>query len=98
MQTTHSAAALDRVVVGQHRRAETFSQLVAGESVLSCLSDPATRVLDLKPALSELKAKDRSRYERLYYQVGRHMTAEGNQFVALEILKILTQGEAQVDP
>jgi hypothetical protein len=79
------------IVLGQHQHGETFSQLMAGESVLSCLSDPATRVLDLQPALSELKAKDRSRYNRLYHQLGGHMTAEGNQFVALEISKILTE-------
>jgi hypothetical protein len=42
----------------------------------------------LKPALSELKAEDLSRYNRLY---NRHMTAEGNQFVALEISKIVTK-------
>ena len=79
------------IVVGQHQDRETFSQSVAGESALSCLSDPATRALDLKPALSELKAKDRSRYDRLYQTPRGHMSAEGNQFVAREILKILTQ-------
>ena len=42
----------------------------------------------LKPALSELKVEDLSRYNRLY---NRHMTAEGNQFVALEISKIPTK-------
>lgn len=64
---------------------------LAVKGVLSCLSDPATRVLDLAPALSELKAKDPSTYDRLYKPSGGHMTAEGNQFVAREILKILTQ-------
>jgi hypothetical protein len=42
----------------------------------------------LKPALSELKAEDLSRYNGLY---NRHMTAEGNQFVALEISKLVTK-------
>jgi hypothetical protein len=42
----------------------------------------------LKPASSELKAEDLSRYNRLY---NRHMTVEGNQFVALEISKIVTK-------
>jgi hypothetical protein len=58
---------------------------------------PATRVLDLKPELSKLKAKDPSRYDRLYYRTGNHMTAEGNQFVALEIFKFLTQRSTEVD-
>jgi hypothetical protein len=67
--------------------------------VLNCLSDPATRVFDLKPALSELKAKDMSRYSGLNMPPQRwaHMTAAGNRFVALEILKILTHGSTQAD-
>jgi hypothetical protein len=76
------------IVLAQHGEIETSWESMAGESVLSCLSDPATRVLDLEPMLSELKAKDLSRYKRLY---NGHMTAEGNQFVAFEISKILTQ-------
>jgi lysophospholipase L1-like esterase len=85
------------IVLIQHPPEDTISDLMAVERVLSCLSDPATRVLDLKSALSELKAKDPSRYQRLYLPDAGHMSAEGNQFVALEILKILTQGEAHDD-
>ena len=77
------------IVLAQHGEEETSWESMAAESVLSCLSDSATRVLDMAPALSELKAKDPSRYHRLYNQ-SRHMSAEGNQFVAHEILKILT--------
>jgi hypothetical protein len=44
-----------------------------------------------QPALSELKAEDPSRYHRLYFPNDGHMTAEGNQFVAREILPILTE-------
>ena len=69
---------------------------MTAESVLSCLSDPATRVLDLKPALSELKAKDPSRYHELYNPDGGHMSAEGNQFVAVELSKILTYREGRL--
>jgi hypothetical protein len=67
--------------------------------VWNCLSDPAPRVFDLKPALSELKAKDVSRYGELNMPRQRWalMTAEGNRFVALEILKIRTHGSTQVD-
>ena len=36
---------------------------------LTCLSDPATRVLDLEPELSELNNKDPSRYPSLYNPV-----------------------------
>ena len=82
------------IILAQHAERETPSQSVAVESVLRCISDPGTRVIDLKPALSQLKANDPSRYKRLF---NWHMTAEGNQFVALEISKILTQGERQVD-
>ncbi|MBV8505940.1 MAG: hypothetical protein JOZ11_09050 [Alphaproteobacteria bacterium] len=78
------------IVLAQHGEVENSWESMASESVLTCLSDPATRVLDLKPALSELKAKDPSRYHRLFYSDG-HMTADGNQFVALEIAKILTR-------
>ena len=58
---------------------------------MGCLSDPSTRVLDLRPAISELEAKDPSRYDRFYLPPGGHMSAEGNQFVARELLQILTQ-------
>jgi hypothetical protein len=78
------------IVLAQHGEIETPSQSMATERTLSCLSDPATRVLDLKPALSELRAKDPSRYHRLYNPF-LHMSAEGNQFVAQEILPILTE-------
>jgi hypothetical protein len=76
------------IVLVQHLAEETFSETTAARSVLKCLSDPATRILDLGPALSELRAEDPSRYKRLYWW---HMTPEGNQFVALEISKFLTQ-------
>jgi lysophospholipase L1-like esterase len=76
------------IVLVQHRGGETASELASGENVPTCLSNPTTRVLDLKSALSD---------KRLYLPDGGHMSAEGNQFVALEILKILTQGETRVD-
>ena len=84
------------IVFAQHQEVETPSESLAAERVLSCLSDPATRVLDLRSALSELKAKDPSRYRRPYYPEG-HMTAEGNQFVVLELSKFLTQRFSEVD-
>jgi hypothetical protein len=79
------------IVLFQHHEAETPAMLMTAEIALSCLSNPTTRVLDLKPALSELKAKDLSSYKRLYIPNNGHMTAEGNHFVALEISKILTE-------
>jgi hypothetical protein len=85
------------IVLVQHLEEEPFSETTAAKSVLKCLSDPATRVLDLEPALSEVKAEDPARYNRLYFGMRSHMTAEGNQFVALEIYKLLTQGQTQVD-
>jgi hypothetical protein len=78
------------IVLAQHGEIETSWQSMATETVLSCISDPATRVLDLKHALSELKAKDPSRYHQLYNPF-LHMSAEGNQFVAREILPVLTE-------
>jgi hypothetical protein len=80
------------IVLAQHWEFEPRSETMTAERVLSCLSDPATRVLDLEPALAELKVKDPSRYHRLYNPF-LHMSAEGNQFVAREILPILTEGE-----
>jgi hypothetical protein len=79
------------IVLVEHGNWEGVAESTAVQHVLSCLSDPATRVFDLEPALSELKAKDRSRYDRLYQPSGGHMTAEGNQFVAREIVPILTE-------
>jgi lysophospholipase L1-like esterase len=77
------------IVLAQRTEVETPSEATATKGVLSCVTDPATRVLDLQPALSELKAKDPSRYHRLYIPNDGHMTAEGNQFVAREILPVL---------
>jgi hypothetical protein len=77
------------IVLVQRTEVESASEATATKSVLRCVTDPATRVLDLQPALSELKAVDPSRYHQLYVPNGGHMTAEGNQFVAREILPIL---------
>jgi hypothetical protein len=76
------------IVLAQHGEAETPWESMATKSVLSCLTDPGTRVLDLRPALSELKAKDPSRHHRLFNPF-LHMSAEGNEFVARQILPIL---------
>jgi hypothetical protein len=73
------------IILIQHRQEQTASELASGANVLSCLSDPATHVLDLKSALSD---------KRLYLPDGGHMSAEGNKFVAGEILKILAHGDA----
>lgn len=91
------------IVLVHYHKHEISSELMAVEgvvkSVLSCLSDPARRVLDIKPALSELKAEDLSRYYGPFMppQHWAHMTAEGNQFVAQEILKILPERSTQDD-
>jgi hypothetical protein len=85
------------IVLVEHVDDEISFRPMAAEGdvkgALSCLSDPATRVLDLRPALYELKAEHPSRYNELYIPPQRwaHMTAKGNRFVALEILKLLTQ-------
>ena len=68
-------------LIGLVRRVEDEDNLfptwsIATKRALSCLSDPATRVLDLKPALLELKATDPLKYHRLYLPDG-HMTAQG---------------------
>jgi hypothetical protein len=83
------------IVLIQHREGEGFSESMAVESVVSCLSDPGTRVIDLKPALFEVKAKDLSTYNRMYVwsmtvegMKAGHMSAEGNQFVARELSKL----------
>jgi hypothetical protein len=79
------------IVLAQHSdEAESASESMAAKSVLSCLSDPGTRVIDLAPRLSELRAKDPARYHRLYNPF-LHMSAEGNQFVAREILPTLME-------
>jgi hypothetical protein len=76
------------IVLAQHGETESAWESMAAKSVLGCLSDPATHVLDLKPTLSEMKAKDPSRHHRLYNPF-LHMSAEGNEFVARQILPIL---------
>ena len=67
------------------------SASMAVKNVLSCLSNPATRVLDLGSTLSRLKAQDPSRYKQLWQPDGGHMSAAGNTFVALEIMKVLPE-------
>jgi hypothetical protein len=78
------------IVLAQHWEFEPASEATESERVLHCLSDPETRVLDLKPALSELKARDPARYHELYNPF-LHMSAEGNQFVARELLPVLAE-------
>jgi hypothetical protein len=91
------------IVLVQHAEIESSAAPIAVESALACLSDPGTRVIDLKPALSEITSRDLSRYNRMYVwrmtdegiMTPQHMSAEGNQFVALEISKVLTQQARQ---
>jgi hypothetical protein len=78
------------IVLAQHWEFEPASESTESERVLRCLSDPVTRVLDLKPALSALKARDPARYHQLYNPF-LHMSAEGNQFVARELLPVLAE-------
>jgi hypothetical protein len=80
----------DLIVLAQHWEFESASETQESASVLKCLSDPAIRILDLEPALSALKAKDPSRYHHLYNPF-LHMSAEGNKFVAQQILPSLTE-------
>jgi hypothetical protein len=80
------------IVLAQHGEIETSWQSMATERALSCISDPATRVLDLEPALSEVKAEDPSRYHQLYNPF-LHMSAEGNLFVAREILPVFADNK-----
>jgi hypothetical protein len=88
--------ASDLLVLLEH--GEAFAESAADAKVVNCLSEPTTRVLDLGPELSRLKANDRPRYDRLYYSYDGHMTAEGNQFVALEISKVLSQRVGRLCP
>jgi hypothetical protein len=85
------------IVVLQRHEAESVANVTTAEYALSCLSDPATQVLDFKPALSELKTTDLLRYKRLYIPNDVHMTAEGNQFVAQEILPNLKERLTEFD-
>jgi hypothetical protein len=78
------------IVLAQHWEFEPASESLESERVLRCVADPATRVLDLKPALSALKSRDPARYHQLYNPF-RHMSAEGNQFVARELLPLLAE-------
>jgi hypothetical protein len=71
------------IVLAEHEEIEPASETREATRVLRCLSDPATRVVDLGPALSALKAKDPVKYHYLY---NIHMSAQGNQFVARAIL------------
>ena len=78
------------IILAQHTEVENAWEATAAGRVLRCLSDPATRILDLKTALSELKAENPLQYQRLYNPF-THMSAEGNRFVALELLNILSE-------
>jgi hypothetical protein len=86
----------DLIVLAQHWEFEPVSETREATSVLSCITDPATRVVDLEPALSKLKAKDPARYHKLYNPF-LHMSAEGNQFVARHILPILTEKVTEIN-
>jgi hypothetical protein len=86
------------IILVQHREEESFSESASAESVLTCLSDPATRVLDLGSTLSRLKAQDPSIYKQLWQSDGGHMSAAGNIFVALEIMKVLTRPDVRAVP
>jgi hypothetical protein len=86
------------IILVEYERKDIFSASIsmAVGQVLSCLTDPATRVLDLKAPSSELNAKDPWSYNRFYIPHNRHMSAEGNQFVALEISRFLRHKSTEV--
>jgi hypothetical protein len=90
----------DLIVLAQYQKHEIPLQSTAiAQGVVRCLTDPATRILDLKTALSKLSPEVLSSYYGPFTppQHWAHMTAEGNEFVAREILKVLPPGEAQVN-
>lgn len=90
---------LDLIILAQYHKHEIALQSTAvAQATLRCLTDPATRILDLKTALSKLSPEFLPSYYGPFTppQHWSHMTAEGNQFVAKEILKILPSGEAQI--
>jgi hypothetical protein len=77
---------------------DNLSKSIDVERTLSCLSDPATRILDLGLVLSELKAEDLSAFNGMYVwsmtdegMKAGHMSAEGNQFVARELSELLSK-------
>jgi hypothetical protein len=90
----------DLIVLAQYHKHEIALQSTAvAQALLRCLTDPATRILDLKTALSKLSPELLSSYYGPFTppQHWSHMTAIGNEFVAREILKALPPGEAQVN-
>jgi hypothetical protein len=93
LETLTQMRGSELIVLIEYTPGEEFSASasMAVKNVLSCLSNPATRVLDLRLALSELAVKDPSRYNRLYRTPGGHMGPEGNEFVAREIAKSVNE-------
>ena len=90
----------DLIVLAQYHKHEiTWQSTAVAQAVLGCLTDPATRILDLKTALTKLSPELRSSYYGPFTppQHWSHMTPIGNEFVAHEILKVLPPGEAQVN-
>jgi len=49
------------------------------DDILSCINKKVFHVIDMRKSLSEIKSKDRWRYQS-FFDV--HMTASGNEFVA----------------
>jgi hypothetical protein len=76
------------IVLAQHWELEPASETREATRVLSCITDPATRIVDLESALAKIRAEHPVEYHQLY-NPNLHMSAEGNQLVAHALLPIV---------
>jgi hypothetical protein len=85
---------IELIVLAQHWEFEPASETREAARALSCISDPATRIVDLEPELSRLRASDPGAYHHLFNPF-LHMTARGNEFVARAILPALNVDDSR---
>ena len=75
-------------VLGQYGKEHNANQEAMMNRVLSSVNKKKIQVLDLRFALNEIKANNPEKYERFY---NKHMTAEGNYFVARKLSEFMSK-------
>ncbi len=80
------------IILAQYPRSPKPEEYALVNRVLTCLQDPNTKIVDLKNPLQEVKSKSPSRYQKFF---SGHMTREGNEFVAQQLIKVFQDQPSQ---
>ena len=89
LQEIARLAAADVLVLVQYSADESDENLQLARRIIRCMDNAAIRVVDLRPALDQMRAHDPEKYADIFNFL--HMTNKGNYFIA-ELLRQVIDG------